>query len=72
MSKEDYLNHFLPFFRDDCAGGTEVFDFPNPFDNGATQIEVRFLIDTRGNPFQVKQFSPESVRVSFVLEELPS
>ena len=72
MSKIDFTTYFVPFYKTDTGRGTQPFDFPNPFDDGATVIEVRFFVPTGGEPYKLKQYSPDSVRVSFTLEELPT
>ena len=72
MTKTLYESDFLPFFKTDIGRGTIPFDFPNPFDGGATEIEVRWKVETGSPPYSLKQFSPTEVELNFVLEELPS
>lgn len=71
MTKALYDSDFLPFFRNDIARGTIPFDFPNPLDGGATEIEVRWRVESGSPPYSLKQYSPSEVEINFVLEELP-
>lgn len=42
---------FQTFFDTTIASGSLTFNFPNPFDFGATTVEVRFKIDTKAAPY---------------------
>lgn len=72
MSKTLYEGDFLTFFETTIAHGSLSFDFPNQFDDGATTVEVRWYIEGGSRPYSIKQRSPETVEISFALEELPS
>ena len=67
MSKSEYESTFLPFFETTIADGTVEFNFPDPFDELST-IVVRWVVE--GSPYEVKQYSPTDVRVSFSIEEV--
>lgn len=68
MTKTEFETDFLTFFETTIADGTLEFNFPDPFDELST-IVVRWVVE--GSPYEVKQFSPSDVRVSFSLEEIP-
>ena len=44
---------FQSFFDITIASGALTFNFPNPFDFGATTVEVRFKIDTKAAPYSL-------------------
>lgn len=67
MSKYEFDTFFLPFFETTISDGTVEFSFPDPFDDSST-IEVRWIVG--GRPYEVKQYSPVDVVVSFAIEEL--
>lgn len=71
MLKTTYTSDFLTFFGTTLYDGTLSFNFPNPMDDGATTIECRFLQGGQTPPYQMKQFSPTSVILTFTLEEMP-
>jgi len=44
---------FEAFFKSSLGYGINTFNFPCPFDSGATTVEVRFKIDTKSSPYTV-------------------
>lgn len=63
---------FEDFFDNTIASGALSFNFPNPFDYGATTLEVRFNISSKSEPYTV---SPDGGtmdwRIGFALETIP-
>lgn len=45
------LTTFETFFDTAIASGALTFNFPNPYDYGATTDEARFRIDTKTEPY---------------------
>lgn len=47
------LTDFEDFFDNTIFSGSLTFNFPNPFDYGATTIEMRFRISTKEEPYSI-------------------
>lgn len=47
------LDIFEAFFDNTIYSGALTFNFPNPYDFGATTLEVRFNLDTRAEPYKI-------------------
>lgn len=70
VSKTDLETYFFPFFHTTIVEGTLEFNFQDPLDDLST-IAVRFVTKVGKKPYAYKQYTPETVRLAFILEEIP-